>query len=100
MTRAGWRLASFAVGALFIVVWQLLANAHVLSPVYLPGPDRTWNALLRGFASGALSDQLWQTVQRMLLGWLLASLVGVAIGAAIGLSAPARAYLGRCPPRP
>jgi sulfonate transport system permease protein len=94
VTRAGWRLASLAVGPHFIVARQVLANAHILSPVYLPGPDRTWNALLRGFASGALSDQLWQTVQRMLLGWLVASLVGVAIGAAIGLSPPARAYLG------
>jgi len=94
VTKAGWRLASLAVGAFFIAAWQLLANAHLLSPVYLPGPDRTWHALVNGFGSGALSDQLWQTVQRMLLGWLLASLVGVAIGAAIGLSPAARAYLG------
>lgn len=94
MTRVGWRLASIAVGALFIAAWQLIANAHLVSAVYLPGPDRTWNALVRGFGSGVLPDQLWNTVQRMFLGWLLASLAGVVIGAAIGLSRPARAYLG------
>lgn len=92
--RIGWRLGSFIVGALFVLAWQLIANAHLISAVYLPGPDRTWNALERGFANGTLPDQLWQTVQRMLAGWLLASLAGIAIGACIGLSRPARAYLG------
>jgi sulfonate transport system permease protein len=95
MTRAlFWRIASVAVGALFVAAWQLIANAHVISPVYLPGPDRTWAALANGFATGTLTEQLWQTVQRMLLGWVLASVLGVLLGALIGMSAPARAYLG------
>jgi sulfonate transport system permease protein len=92
--RVAWRAASFAVGALFIVAWQLVVNAHIVSAVYLPGPDRTWGALVRGFASGVLPDQLWHTVQRMLYGWLLASLVGIVLGAVIGMSRPARTYLG------
>ena len=91
--RIGWRLASIVVGGLFILAWQFIASAHIVSPVYLPGPDRTWTALVRGFASGTLLAQLLQTVQRMLLGWLLASLVGIVVGACIGLSRPARAYL-------
>jgi sulfonate transport system permease protein len=90
----GWRLASFLVGALVIGAWQVIASAHLISPVYLPGPDRTWAALVRGFAGGVLGDQLWQTVQRMLVGWLFASLAGIVLGACIGLSRPARAYLG------
>jgi len=94
MTRAGWRLASFGVGALFVAAWQLIASAHLVSPVFLPGPDRTWNALEHGFSAGTLPDQLWQTVQRMLVGWLFASLAGIVIGACIGLSRPARSYLG------
>jgi ABC-type nitrate/sulfonate/bicarbonate transport system permease component len=92
--RIGWRVASIAVGALLIGVWQLVVNAHLISAVYLPGPDRTWAALVRGFAAGTLADQLLHTVERMLLGWLLASLVGIVIGALIGMSKPARTYLG------
>jgi len=90
----GWRLASVVVGGLFVVAWQLIVNAHIVSAVYLPGPDRTWTALVRGFAGGTLLAQLVQTVQRMIVGWLLASLVGVVLGACIGLSRRARAYLG------
>jgi ABC-type nitrate/sulfonate/bicarbonate transport system permease component len=89
-----WRIGSFAVGALIIGLWQIVASAHLVSPVYLPGPDRTWDALVNGFATGTLLQQLVQTVQRMLIGWLLASFAGVVIGAIIGMSKPARTYLG------
>ena len=89
-----WRLGSFIVGALLVCVWQLVASAHVVSPVYLPGPDRTWDALVNGFATGTLAQQVLQTVGRMLIGWLFASLVGVVLGALIGMSKSARTYLG------
>jgi sulfonate transport system permease protein len=92
--RVLWRVAGVGVGAVLIGLWQLVADARLISPVYLPGPDRTLNALVHGFASGTLAAQLLQTVQRMLIGWLLASLIGIVLGALIGLSKPARAYLG------
>jgi len=43
-----WRVASFAVAAGFIALWQLIANLKLVSPVFLPGPDRAWAALVRG----------------------------------------------------
>ena len=57
IARTGWRIASIAVGVLIVVAWQLIANAHLISPVYLPGPDRTWAALVRGFARGPDSER-------------------------------------------
>ena len=40
MNRAAliWRVASFAVAAGFIALWQLIANLKLVSPVFLPGP--------------------------------------------------------------
>ena len=35
-----WRIASFAVAAGFVALWQLIANLKLVSPVYLPRPDR------------------------------------------------------------
>ncbi len=97
MTRAR-KLASAGLSLLvflcFIGLWQLIADWRVVSPVYLPGPDRTLASLWRGLAHGDLSLLLWSTVQRMVYGWLLASLLGVALGALIGSSRIARAYLG------
>lgn len=94
MMRVFWMLASFATAAAMVGIWQLIADYRLVSPVFLPGPDRAWAALVEGMVKGDLLVKVAGTVERMLYGWLLASLVGVLIGSAIGISARARAYLG------
>jgi sulfonate transport system permease protein len=91
--RIAWLIAGLLVGVALIGFWQLIVDAHLVSPVVLPGPDRTWRALVQGFMSGNLTWKVVGTFERMLYGWLLASLLGVAIGALIGISSLARAYL-------
>ena len=85
--------ASLVVAALFVWLWQLAADHRLMSPVFLPGPDRTWRALIAGFDHGDLGVKLLATVERMFWGWLIASLAGVALGALIGSSPALRAYL-------
>ncbi|GLH77271.1 nitrate ABC transporter permease [Bradyrhizobium sp. SSBR45G] len=89
----GWRLASFAVAAGIIALWQLAANQRLISPVFLPGPDRAWASLMRGFTSGDLLTKLMGTLTHMAYGWLLASIAGVALGAMIGSSKAMRIYV-------
>lgn len=86
-------LSSFAVAALFILAWKLVADHKLVSPVFLPAPDRTWTALVRGFSTGDLDVKLLATIHRMFWGWLIASLIGIAFGAAIGTSPSLRAYV-------
>jgi ABC-type nitrate/sulfonate/bicarbonate transport system permease component len=81
------------VAAAFVLLWQWIADEKLVSPVFLPGPDRAWAALVKGMESGDLSQKLWATIERMIYGWLLASLVGIALGAAIGTSRLLRAYI-------
>jgi sulfonate transport system permease protein len=88
-----WRAASFAVAAGCVGLWQLIANQRWVSPVFLPGPDRAWAALVRGFASGDLDDKLWGTLTHMAYGWFAASIAGVALGALIGSSRWMRSYV-------
>jgi len=64
-----------------------------MSPVFLPAPLRAWNALVHGFAQADLMDKLAGTVRHMLGGWLLASLIGVAVGGLVGSSRAAREYI-------
>jgi sulfonate transport system permease protein len=87
-----WRVASFAVAAGFIALWQLIANLKLVSPVFLPGPDRAWASLVRGFSSGDLLTKLLGTLEHMAYGWLAASVAGVALGALIGSSRLMRTY--------
>jgi sulfonate transport system permease protein len=88
-----WRIASFAVAAGFVVLWQMAANARLISPVFLPGPDRAWAALVRGLTEGDLVAKVVGTLQHMLIGWLVASLVGIALGALIGSAPRVRPYI-------
>jgi ABC-type nitrate/sulfonate/bicarbonate transport system permease component len=91
--RLPWLAGSLAVAAAFVLLWQWIADEKLVSPVFLPGPDRAWAALVKGMESGDLSQKLWATIERMIYGWLLASLVGIALGAAIGTSRLLRAYI-------
>lgn len=88
-----WRAGSLVVAAGFVWLWQWIANNRIVSPVFLPGPDRAWSALQRGLTTGDLGAKLLGTVERMIWGWLIASLIGVALGAAIGSSARLKTYL-------
>lgn len=91
--RILWRIASLIVAAGFVWLWQMIADHKLISPVFLPGPDRAWAALVKGMSSGDLTTKLVATIERMIYGWLLASLIGVGLGAAIGTSKVLRDYL-------
>ena len=81
----------FAAGVLLL--WQLLAEREFISPVFFPSPSRTLGELWIQVAQGLIWAPLSATGYRMFCGWALASLAGVALGAAIGLSRAAREYL-------
>lgn len=94
--------ASFGLGAvvesvsvLFIIVafWWAASHGEWLSKVFLPTPESTWSSLVDGLSQGALVANSIDTVNRMLMGWLLASLFGIGLGAFIGVSATARVWI-------
>ncbi len=77
----------------FVLIWKLVTDAKLVSPIFFPGPERTYAALVKGLSGGPMLSQTLETIQRMLLGWLLASFVGVFLGALIGISKRARAFI-------
>jgi sulfonate transport system permease protein len=97
-TRQPSGLVTVAYGLFGLVllglIWFIVTAFALVSRAFLPSPQATWNALVRGFTTGAMAEQTLSTVGRMLIGWLLASLIGIAIGCLIGQSERARRYLG------
>jgi len=81
-----WRLASLAVIAGILGIWAGVVAAGWVSPVYVPPPARAFERLVHGLMQGDLVALTWATTRRMLYGWALASLIGIALGAAIGSS--------------
>lgn len=86
-------IGSALVTLLLVLGWAIVSHFKWVSPVFLPGPQATVTALVDGLLHDELSGLLAGTVERMAYGWALASLIGVAIGAAIGTSPAMRAWL-------
>ena len=94
---AGW-IGSVGVLALLVALWWAASANGWVSRVFLPSPAATLASLaeglnLSGNSNGELLAFTQATVGRMLQGWLLASLVGVLLGAAIGISPAVRAWV-------
>jgi sulfonate transport system permease protein len=89
ITRLG--AVGFALG--LIIAWQLLAEARLISPIFFPAPSRALGVLAERVADGSIFAPLAATVLRMIFGWLLACLAGIALGAAIASSRIARDLL-------
>lgn len=95
-------LESAAVLFALLALWWCASHFEWVSKVFLPTPEATIASLLQGLnlapaaegsPAGELAGFTASTVERMALGWLLASLAGMALGALIGISATARAWL-------
>ena len=92
-SRTSSWLGSFGVLASLAFLWWATSHAGWISRVFLPTPEATLASLRDGLFGGELAAFTLTTAQRMFEGWLLASLIGIALGALIGISPTARAYL-------
>ena len=85
--------ASLALLAAVLALWWMASHGGWISRVFLPTPEATFDSLREGLSQGELAAFTAATTWRMVLGWLLASAAGVALGVAIGLSATVRGWL-------
>jgi NitT/TauT family transport system permease protein len=82
------RYEALAIGTvsvlLFLVIWQLVASARVVQPLFLPGPSdiiAAYAGLIRG---GTLANDLWTSGQALLVGFGLAIALGLPLGMLMG----------------
>ncbi|MBL0423359.1 ABC transporter permease [Ramlibacter sp. AW1] len=80
------RAAALGFAASVLLLWQLLAATEFISPLFFPSPGRTLSELWAQASDGRLWAPLLASTQRMVLGWLVASLLGVVAGALIASS--------------
>jgi ABC-type nitrate/sulfonate/bicarbonate transport system permease component len=90
--RLGPWIGSAGVLAALVALWWAASHAGWVSRVFLPTPEATGASLAEGLRGDLLGYTL-ATVGRMLEGWLLASVFGVVLGAAIGVSPSVRAWV-------
>ena len=92
--RTGVRLAAGAVLPLLILAaWQLTTAAGLVPAYRLPGPLTVLQAGVELIERGELGLHIAISVQRVLLGFSIGSLVGHAVAAIVGLSRAGDALL-------
>lgn len=71
--------------ALFLFLWWLANKTEVLDPKFLTPPQTVLSELVHGFsAGGALREQVWPSLHRGLLGFVIALGTGIFLGILVG----------------
>jgi NitT/TauT family transport system permease protein len=80
------------VGCMFL--WWAYVVYEDISPLVLPTPYAVGVALVENTRSGFLLEHSWVTLSEILLGFLLGSVLGIALGTLTALSPVMRKVLG------
>src|ERR1700761_8755299 len=94
VTRLGQTVLTFTIFVALIAIWDLYVRLLGLSALVLPSPYQVWLSLVENTLSGRLLDHLWVTLSEVLLGFLLGSVIGVALGTLTAQSPLMRTIMG------
>ncbi len=78
---------------LLLGFWELLSRTHAINPVYWPAPTSLWGTLIELITEDELLTDIWLSTVRILGGFLLGAIPGVALGLAMGLFWPIRVFM-------
>jgi NitT/TauT family transport system permease protein len=67
-----------------IGLWQLVYELQIWSPFLLPQPSSVFSSVQRYIENGVLFDSIQTTMQRMLIGFAMAFVIGMTMGIATG----------------
>lgn len=76
-----------------VAVWETGSRTGFISNLVLPAPSEVLAAFVQLWRSGELWAHLGASLSRLIMGWTLGTVLGVAFGFAIALFAPVRASL-------
>jgi sulfonate transport system permease protein len=94
MSPAIRNTAAAAAFTLFVLaLWQFVVEAGLVNRLFLAAPSQAFAAIAERAGSGTLWSAIFDTAQRMMAGWVVAVLVALLLGTAIGNSEVAHQYL-------
>ena len=70
-----------------LAIWELICQSGVVSSLFLPAPTAIISALMQMIADGEIGVSLAASLYRILAGFFIGSLVGLAVGLVTGTSA-------------
>lgn len=68
----------------FLVVWWLVIDIGWIDPLYLATPQDTARAFVEGILDGSIPADAWPSIQRALIGFAVALVIGIVLGILVG----------------
>jgi NitT/TauT family transport system permease protein len=82
-------LSSFAF---FLVIWSILTYGGLVDPLFLPSPGRVFRAGVDLFADLGFTADILNSVYRVMMGFVIAAILGVPLGLIMGTFKVAEAF--------
>ena len=74
---------------ILLLFWEAICRSGLVSSLFLPAPSQIISALLTMLADGEIGVSLAASMYRILIGFAVGSLIGLAVGLVTRTSAPA-----------
>jgi ABC-type nitrate/sulfonate/bicarbonate transport system permease component len=84
---------AWATPVVIVAVWELAARFGTLDTRFFPAPSTIWQAGVQSIEGGVMTEAMVATVRKLLIGYGIGVVAGVALGVLLGLSWIARAAL-------
>ena len=81
-------IAILGLGLVVVLIWHFATVSGVVSNIILPSPIETWREIAfvgtNLVTGGYMLAALWVTTQEVLIGFVLATLIGLGLGVLVG----------------
>ncbi|MFC6016370.1 ABC transporter permease [Plantactinospora solaniradicis] len=71
---------------IFFTLWELLARAEVINPLFFPQASDVFTAMYTGFADGTIWPELRHSLSNFLIGLTISAAIGIPVGLLMGAS--------------
>lgn len=93
--RIGWNVALFLEIVAIILIGELMISGlGVFNREFVPPPSDIWDAFTRMADRNVLVENIWFSLSNFAIGFLLAALVGILFGLALGTIRTVRTLAG------
>ncbi|MGZ3493602.1 MAG: ABC transporter permease [Thermodesulfobacteriota bacterium] len=76
----------------FLLVWSILTYGRLVDPLFLPSPGRVFQAGVDLFVELGFTTDILNSVYRVMMGFVIAAIIGVPIGLIMGTFKVAEAF--------
>ncbi|MGZ3604466.1 MAG: ABC transporter permease [Thermodesulfobacteriota bacterium] len=92
MSKGLYIILALSSFGFFLLVWSILTYGRLVDPLFLPSPGRVFQAGVDLFVELGFTTDILNSVYRVMMGFVIAAIIGVPIGLIMGTFKVAEAF--------